>query len=74
MGPGALHPGPKDREGSGFGRKLVSGGWKWEAGAERLGERLLRVNEWLAVPTCSWEVLQQVSLGGSIALLPATVL
>lgn len=45
MGPGALYPGPKDREGSGFGRKLVSGGWKWEAGAERLGERLLRVNE-----------------------------
>lgn len=44
MGPGWRAPG-KDREGSGFGRKSVSGGWKWEAGAERLGERLLRVNE-----------------------------
>lgn len=35
----------KDREKARFGRKSVSGGWKWEAGAERLGKRLPKVND-----------------------------
>lgn len=30
---------------AGFGRKSVSGSWKWETGVERVGKRLPKVNE-----------------------------
>lgn len=47
----------KDREKARFGRKSVSGGWKWEAGAERLGKRLPTVIAEQAVAVFSGEML-----------------